>query len=70
VKQRVPQILLDIDPLRRFLEHEKWRRTRYSAAKNCTRKIAAADEMIKKLDNIEQWVRKRITDEEWKGLIG
>lgn len=70
MKQRIPQVLRDIDPLRRFLEHEKWRRRRYSLGKAGERKIKAADEMIKKLDNIEEWVRRHITEDEWKGILG
>lgn len=70
MRQRVPEILIKIAPIKTHLAHEKWKAERYATGKKAKKKIDDATEKLKKMDEIEQWIRSRITEEEWKALLG
>lgn len=69
MRPRTPEVLLRIDSLRHFLLAEKWKRTRYASARNAPRKIREAEDMLRKIDGIEQWVRQHMTKEEWEKFL-
>lgn len=69
MKKSVPAILLELAPLKRFLEQEHWKRRRYAGGKYAARKIKTTEDMLRKLDNIEQWIRSNLPEDQWKGVL-
>lgn len=69
MRHRRPPILNNIEALRANLAAQKWRCMRLSNPLQRQKKLNTTEEMLRKIDNIEQWVRTRMTEEEWKGYI-
>lgn len=66
---RRPRILSDIDAVRASWESELWRRRRYITGGARDKKIRHAENMITRLDKIEQWCRERLSADEIEGML-
>ncbi len=70
MKTRRPVILKTIESLRSAWTHERWLRDKFCRGKHRAKKIQQAEDMLKKLESIEQWCRARMSEDEWKEVIG
>lgn len=70
MNSRKPKVLTAIEKLRIHLNNEVFKRKRFSTGRNASRKIDHAQNMIKELDGIEEFVREHIPEEQWKGMLG
>jgi hypothetical protein len=70
VRAGVPQILLSAKRVRAALESNCWRMSRKCAGKRNQQILADAEAAVKAFEEIEQWIRTHIPEEEWKKVLG